>query len=398
VTKESLPLLRENLCMCEDMMTRPYQTCRRCVMDTTDPEIEFDTQGVCNHCHTYDELIATKTLTGESGQKRLSEIVTQINRAGAKKPYDCVIGVSGGVDSSYAAYKASELGLRPLAVHVDNGWNSELATKNVELLVEHLKMDLHTEVPDCEEFRDLQLSFLKSSTPDSEFPTDHAIVACLRLAAKRIGVKYIISGANVRTETHLPTAWTWVPGQYDWRYIRSVHEQFGTVELKTFPHLDLWTYKRLQLTQSWIDILNYLDYVKKDAIAALQQSIEWKYYDSKHFESIYTRFVHGYILPRKFGYDTRKSHLSSLICAGEITREAALEELRGEPYSLELQEEDRALVVARLGLTDGQFEAILKLPPKSYWDYPSHAPFYGNAIYRGLSAIYRRIGRKEHDV
>jgi N-acetyl sugar amidotransferase len=367
-------------------------------MDTTDPEIQFDAQGVCNHCHTYDDLIATKTLSGEAGRRRLAKIVPEIKRAGAGKPHDCVIGVSGGVDSSYAAYKASELGLGPLAVHVDNGWNSELATKNVELLMEYLHMDLHKEVLDWQEFRDLQLSFLKSSTPDCEFPTDHANVACLRLAARRIGVKYIISGANVRTETHLPQAWTWVPGQYDWRYIRSVHEQFGTVELKTYPHLGLWTYKHLQLTQSWIDILNYLDYVKKDAIGVLQRSIDWRYYDSKHFESIYTRFVHGYILPRKFGYDTRKSHLSSLICAGEMRREAALEELRGEPYSLELQEEDRALVVTRLGLTDDQFEAIMKLPPKSFWDYPSYAPLYDSAIYQGLSAIYRRIGRKEQDV
>jgi len=368
-------------------ISRPYRICTRCVMDTTDPDIRFDEQGVCNHCHTYDRHVRRYIFTGEIGQRKLDELVSRIKREGRNKKYDCVIGVSGGVDSTFVAYKVKKLGLRPLAVHVDNGWDSELAVRNIELAIERLDIDLYTHVLYWEEFKDLQLAFLKASTPDSEIPTDHAIFSVLRQMAEKVGVKYILTGMNVRTESHLPQGWS--QGHWDWRYIQSVHKQFGTVELKTYPHVDLWTQFRYLLTQEWIDFLNYIDYRKRDALAILEREIGWKYYGGKHYESIYTRFYQGYILPKKFGYDKRRSHLSSLICSGEIRREAALKELEKETYPPELQAEDRSYVIKKLGLTDKEFQAIMNLPRKSYWDYPSYGRLYNSWLYKMLGRMYR---------
>lgn len=371
-------------------MTRPYQICARCVMDTTDPDIQFDESGVCNHCYEYDIRVKKKIFTGEEGKRKLELIVNDIKRAGVKKDYDCVIGVSGGVDSTYLAYKVKQMGLRPLAVHLDNGWDSELAVKNIELVLKKLDIDLHTLVLDWEEFKDLQLAFLKASTPDSEIPSDHAIFASMCHTAEKIGVNYILLGNNTRTETHLPSAWS--QGHLDWKYIKSIHQQFGTTPSKTFPHLNLWTYFRYRATQEWVYILDYLDYVKQDAMDIIQRELNWKYYGGKHYESIYTRFYQGYILPQKFGYDKRKSHLSSLICSREITREEALAELEKPTYSPALQEEDQEYVVKKFGLTDEEFEKIMNLPKKSYGDYPSYgSQFFQTSLYKGILAAYRLL-------
>jgi N-acetyl sugar amidotransferase len=370
-------------------MTRAYQICTRCVMDTTDPDIQFDENGVCNHCHEYDLRISKKVFTGAEGKRRLDQFVTDIKRDGKNKDYDCVIGVSGGVDSTYVAYKVKELGLRPLAVHLDNGWDSELAVKNIENALKKLNIDLHTYVLDWEEFKDLQVAFLKASTPDSEIPSDHAIFASMCQTAEKIGTKYILMGYNTRTETHLPSAWS--QGHLDWKYIKSVHQQFSVTELKTFPHLNLWTYFRYRSTQKWINILDYLDYIKEDAMDLLQQELGWKYYGGKHYESIYTRFYQGYILPKKFGYDKRKTHLSSLVCSGEMSREEALAELKKEPYPCELQEEDKTYVIKKLSLTDEEFENIMNLPKKTYGDYPSSFKFYKSPIYKGIVTVYRSL-------
>jgi hypothetical protein len=205
--------------------------------------------------------------------------------------------------------------------------------------------------------------------------------------AAKFGVKYVIAGYNVRTESHLPKAWS--QGHFDWRYIQSVHHQFGTVKLKTFPHVNMLAYFRYKASQQWINILDYIDYVKKDAMQILEQELGWKYYGGKHYESIYTRFYQGYILPKKFGYDKRRMHLSSLICAGEISRAEALRELEKEPYPLELQAADKEYVIKKLGLSEAEFEAIMTLPKKSYHDYPSYARFYTSALYRGLAELYK---------
>ncbi len=364
-----------------------YQICTRCVMDTTDPEIEFDEKGVCNHCHYYDERLKNKVFTGEEGRRRLAKIVDDIKREGAGKDYDCVIGVSGGVDSTYVAYKVKELGLNPLAVHLDNGWDSELAVKNIEQVLKKLKIDLYTHVIDWEEFKDLQLAFLKASTPDSEIPTDHAIVSLMCQMTAKIGVKYIVMGYNTRTETHHAKAWS--QGHYDWKYIKSVHQRFGRTKLVTFPRMDIWTYLRYRTTQKWINILDYLDYVKKDAMRILQEDLGWKYYGGKHYESIYTRFYQGYILPKKFGYDKRRMHLSSLICSGEMTREEALVELKKEPYPVELQEEDKTYVIKKFDITEAEFERIMNLPQKSFHDYPSYDRLFNSTIYQSVRGVYR---------
>lgn len=363
--------------------------CKKCVMDTTDPNIVFDEEGICNHCRSYDRLIKEAVFTGEDGRRKLDAIIENIKREGANKEYDCIIGVSGGVDSTYVAYQVKELGLRPLAVHLDNGWDSELAVKNIENTLTKLGIELYTHVIDWTEFRDIQLSFLKASTPDAEIPSDHAINALMYQTAKRLGVKYMIFGENYRTESHLPAAWS--RGHLDWKYIKSVHKQFGSVPIKTFPHLNfkiqLHGYGEFQK----VDILNYLDYVKKDAMQVIQRDLGWKYYGGKHYESIYTRFYQGYILPQKFGYDKRKSHLSSLICSGETTRAEALQELENETYPADLQEQDREYVIKKLGLTEESFEAIMNLPKKTFWDYDSYARLTQTKMYKGARKIYRAV-------
>ena len=370
-------------------MSFEYRMCTRCVMDTTDPDIVFDENGVCNHCHTYDRMVREYVVDGEEGLRQLEQTAQKIRKDGQGKKYDCVIGVSGGVDSTYVAYRVKKLGLRPLAVHLDNGWDSELAVKNIEETLKRLDIDLYTEVLDWEEFKDLQVSFLRASTPDSEIPTDHAINALLGNLAQKIGVKYVIIGSNVRTETHLPRAWS--QGHLDWKYIREIQKRFGTQPFRTFPHIGFFTYYLRMVTQKRVEILNYLGYNKKEALRVLQEELGWRYYGGKHYESIYTRFYQGYILPEKFGFDKRRSHLSSLVCSGEVTREQALEELKVPTYAPSMQEEDREYVVKKLGLTDAEFAAIMSAPRKSYWDYPSYGHFMKNPLIQKMVPFVKRI-------
>jgi N-acetyl sugar amidotransferase len=371
-----------------------FRVCTRCVMDTTDPDISFDENGICNHCKSYDSLVAKHVYQGDNGQQRLNALAEKISSEGVGKDYDCIIGVSGGVDSTFVAYLTKKLGLRPLAVHLDNGWNSELAVKNIENVLNKMDIPLYTNVLDWEEFRDLQVSFLKASTPDSEIPTDHAIMATLYHAAEMVGTRYVILGFNARTESHLPREWS--QGHWDWRYIRSIQSKFGKASLNTFPHLNIWQYHRRIYHQCWLNLLNYVDYVKKDAMKVMESELGWCYYGGKHYESIYTRFYQGYILPRKFGYDKRKSHLSSLICSGEITRDEAVEELRQETYSPEMQAEDRDYVIKKLGFDDKDFVNIMNLPHKTYADYPNYGLLFHSLPYRALMAFSRKMLSKSH--
>jgi N-acetyl sugar amidotransferase len=354
-------------------------------MDTTDPNIVFDENGVCDHCHAYDQNTAIGLFSGDEGKRKSEEIVRKVKEAGKNKEYDCIIGVSGGVDSSFVAYKVKELGLRPLAVHLDNGWDSELAVKNIERLLNHLKIPLYTHVIDWEELKDLQISFLRASTPDSEIPSDHAIFALMIKMAKKYKVP-VITGMNMKTESHVPRAWS--QGHLDWRYIKSVHKRFGKFKLKTFPHFHIWTFFLYFWSGNWIHLLNYLDYKKEAAKKFLIDELGWKDYGWKHHESIYTRFYQGYILPKKYGYDKRKTHLSSLICAGEISRESALEELKNEPYPIEMQSQDKEYVIKKFDLTAKKFENIMNQPHKSYNDYPNYQFLY--FLYNLLSLIYRK--------
>jgi N-acetyl sugar amidotransferase len=371
------------------MVENRYQVCSRCVMDTTDPEITFDENGVCNHCHYYDKAMSYFVPIGDNAKEKLNKIVNDIKKTGKNGKYDCVIGVSGGVDSTYTAYMVVKLGLRPLAVHLDNGWDSELAVKNIEHILKKLNIDLFTYVIDWEEFKDLQIAFLKASTPDSEIPSDHAIIAILYRIAKKNHIKYLITGTNYRTETHLPAAWS--QGHSDWKYIKSIHKRFGSIPLKTFPrrnivsvYLDNFLFKR-------VNILDYIDYHKNNAMKIIERELDWKYYGGKHYESIYTRFYQGYILPKKFNFDKRKSHLSSLTCSKEITRDDALLELKKETYPVEVQKEDRTYVIKKLGLSEEEFDAIMRQPTKTFWDYPSFGKWRKKAIYRIALKWYRLI-------
>lgn len=370
-----------------------YRMCTKCVMDTTDPNIVFDENGICSHCHAYERDIKNNVFTGEEGTKRIKEIVARIREEGKNKEYDCLIGVSGGVDSSFLAYKVKEFGLRPLAVHLDNGWDSAQAASNIRKVLNKLGINLYTHVIDWEEFKDLQLSFLKSSTPDSEIPSDHAIIALMTRMASKIGVRYIISGHNFRTETHLPPAWS--QGHFDWRYIKNVHRQFGTLPLKTFPHITPYVFIRYLYLQKWVFLLNYIDYNKTEAMKILENELGWVYYGGKHYESIYTRFYQGYILPVKFGYDKRKAHLSSLICSGEITRDEALEELKKDTYPKEMQEQDKIFLLKKFGITDDEFEAIMNAPKKTYWDYPSYGKIFASPQYKALLNVLKSIRGKK---
>ena len=366
-------------------MSSTYRICERCVMDTSDPEIQFDDDGICNHCRKMVQLLSTIV---NPDPNLLQMTVETIRREGRSKRYDCILGISGGVDSTYAAYLVKRLGLRPLAVHLDNGWDSELAVKNIENILNLLGIDLYTHVLDWDEFRDLQLAFLRAGTPDCEIPTDHAIWAVLYQVAKREGVRHIISGMNIRTEGILPSTWTY--GAYDWRYIRSVHAKHGTVPLRSFPRFTLtdrfmnYLVRRLRVFR----VLDHIDYRKQDAMAVIQKELGWRDYGGKHGESIYTRFYQAYILPTKFSIDKRRAHLSALIVSGQTSREKALSEILQAPYSQQVLMEDREYTIRKLGLSAVEFEKIMVATPRSHRDFHSH-----ESLLRNISTCIR-IGRR----
>ncbi|PKP61394.1 MAG: N-acetyl sugar amidotransferase [Candidatus Altiarchaeales archaeon HGW-Altiarchaeales-1] len=355
-------------------MEREYKICNRCIMDTSDHDIQFDEKGLCNHCKKYEERVEKELYyKHKDGEQKLNQLVNQIKEKGKNKEYDCIIGVSGGVDSTFVAYIVKKLGLRPLAVHLNNGWNSEISERNIENTCKALDIDLYTSVPDWEEFKDLQLSFLKSSVSNSEIPTDHAIIAFLFQVASERGIPYIIRGHNIVTEAILPSSWGYDSG--DLKFINGIHNKFGKVKLKTFPHynlIDMFNYIFIKKIK-FIPILNYIKYDKKEAMRIIEKELGWRYYGGKHYESIYTRFFQGYILPKKFGIDKRRAHLSTLICSGQMTRDEALEEMKKDPYPTEeMMNDDKEYVIKKLGLTEKEFEKIMSLPIKTFTDYPNN--------------------------
>lgn len=362
------------------------RVCTRCVMDTTDPDITFDADGICNHCHTYDRLVASTVRSGAEGERQLAVAVEKIRRDGAGKAYDCAIGISGGVDSTFVAYKVKQLGLRPIAVHLDNGWDSEIAATNISSALRALGVDLETLVIDWEEFKDIQLAFLRAGVPDCEIPSDHAIVSSVHKVAAEHSIRHTIWGYNTKTETHLPKAWS--RGHLDWRYIRGIHKQFGSGRVRTFPHLNFMGSLGIFRAAN-LNLLDYVDYVKADAMALLQRDLGWRSYGGKHHENIYTRWYQGWFLPTRFGYDKRKTHLSSLICSGQITRDTAREELMQPTYSIELQRADTDYVIKKFGLTDTSFAAIMDAPRKTFNDYASYAKLREGRPYQLARSIYR---------
>jgi len=344
-------------------------------MDTSDPKIVFDKEGNCNHCHRYFQRVTTEIGPLEEREARLAAIVNRIRQESRGQSYDCIAGVSGGVDSTFVIHKLKELGLRPLAVHFDNGWNSELAVANIKNALDRLKIDLHTYVVDWEEFKNLQLSFLKASVPNCEIPTDHAITATLVKTARMVGTRYVINGSNVATEGILPISWVYY--SHDLYHLKALHRRFGTTPLKTFPSISLpsFTLQIILGRYRMVNLLNYLDYEKAAAVDVLKRQLGWQYYGGKHYESIFTRWYQGYYLPVKFGFDKRRAHLSALVCAGQITREQGLTELQHDPYADNDLISDTDFVLKKLSLTPDQLEGLVRAPNRSHLDYPNSNRF-----------------------
>ena len=370
-----------------------YRQCAISVMDTiSDPDIVFDEKGICNYYYEFQKQYADNVFTGSDGVNKLVAIADQIKEEGKNKPYDCIMGLSGGVDSTYVAYLAKQHGLRPLAVHFDNGWNSELAVQNIENIVQRLGIDLHTFVINWNEFRDLQLAYLKASVIDIEAITDHAIFATLYRLAGEKGIKYILSGTNVQTENTLPKSW--IHPKTDHINIKSIHKLFGTVPLKTFPFMDAKVkryYQQIKGVTS-VSVLNYQEYNKAHVKELIQKELHWRDYGGKHYESIWTRFYQGYILPTKFKVDKRKAHLSDLIFSNQITKEEALKELEKPIYPQEQFNVDFEFVLKKLGLSEEEFESIMKKTPRSHYDFDyEKAIELRYPILKPIKYIYRKI-------
>ena len=353
-------------------MGSDYKICSKCVMDTSDKQIRFDVRGVCNHCKDYFAVLNEQLVSGDELKKEFGRLAEKIKMEGQGKEYDCVIGLSGGVDSSYLAYVlVKTYGLKPLAVHLDNGWNSKLAVKNIHNIVSSLDIDLLTHVINWEEFRDMQIAYFKASVLDIEAITDHAISAILYSTADKNDIKYILMGTNRATERILPKSWAF--NKNDLINLRSIHKKYGKIKLKTFPQMGfsrLMYYRSVKKIRN-VGPLDYLSYNKDEAKKEIQKNLKWEDYGAKHHESVFTRFYQGYILPKKFGVDKRRAHLSSLINCGQMKREEALEELKKPAYPLEMQNEDYLYVIKKLGFSKEDFERIMESPVRSHFDFPT---------------------------
>ena len=351
-------------------MAGKYQICKRCIMDTTDPNINFDDKGVCNHCRRYDSIMSQRVPKDEEAKKKVEKIVKEIKDKGVGKKFDCIVGISGGVDSSYVLYKVKELGLKPLAVHLDNGWNSRIATRNIQRLLRALGIELYTYVIDWEEFKDLQKAYIKASVIDIEALTDHAIKSALYKTANNKGIKYIITGTNVKTEGMMGGS-GWGHNKSDYVNILDIHKKYGEKELKTYPVLKLFERIYYQIIKNiqTIELLNYVPYKKTDALKILKEKFKWEDYGNKHGESSFTKFFQNYILPEKFGVDKRRPHLSALINAKEISRNKALEEMKKPLYPESELKIDKEYVIRKLDMTKEEFEKYMKAPRTSHYDF-----------------------------
>ena len=363
--------------------------CNNCVMDSSDSEIIFDEKGVCDHCNTFYAKIRPNWSTDKNGQKQLQQLVGKIKQAGKGKDFDCIIGMSGGIDSSYLTYLAKEkMGLRPLVFHVDAGWNSQEAVNNIEKLVDKLGLDLYTEVIDWEEMKDLQLAFFKSGVPHIDTPQDHAFFATMYKFAEQYDVKYILTGANLSTEC-IRNPIEWMYYQSDSIQLKDIHRKFGVRPLVNFPLTSILHHKVYLPYVKGIRVftpLNYVPYIKQEAIKLLVETFGWQPYPQKHFESRFTKFYEGYWLPKKFGYDTRKVQFSSLILTGQMTREEALEKLQDLPYDESTIKHDFEYVATKLGITVDELQSYMDAPNKTYRDYRSQESLYsvGAKVMKGL--------------
>lgn len=351
---------------------RPYQICANCIMDTSDSGIAFDERGWCDYCNNYHDNIVPNWHPDERGEREIMAQVEQIKRDGKGRDHDCLIGLSGGVDSSYVTYIAKEkFGLRPLLYHVDAGWNSQQAVNNIEKLVDGLDLDLFTEVVDWPEMRDLQLAFFKANVPHLDTPQDHAFFAGLYNFAAKNNVKYILTGANYSTEcVREPLEWHYHAS--DLRQLKDIHRRFGTRPLKKFPLAGIFRFKiwyRFAKGVRVVKPLNSIPFHKEEAMQELVDKFGWQKYAHKHYESRFTRFYESYWLPTKFGYDKRRAHFSSLILTGQLSREDALAKIAVPAYDPETIAEDFEYIATKLGITVEELRAFHGGPKKTFRDY-----------------------------
>lgn len=368
-----------------------YQICTRCVMDTSDEDIVFDEQGICNHCTA--ALMERKAVAYKKGQSEvlLEGILKKIKAKGRKARYDCLVGVSGGLDSSYVAHLAIKMGLRPLLLHIDNGWDSEIAVRNIRNLITALNVDYVSEVIDWESFRQVQLGFLKSSSVDLEMPTDIAILAATYKVAAREGINYIISGSNFSGECILPLTWGYHVSR-DMAYYRHIVNRYSTGKLRRIPVVNIWkeiVYKFVHNIKT-IYLLNYIDYNKEAIRTDLKELYNWESYAGKHHESRITAFWQGYVMPSKYNMDYRRATYSSQICAGQMSRATAIELLAAPPYGNASVAEQTKYISKKFGISVNEMDRYLSLPPKTYKDFPNQYK-----MIRFIFDSYRRIFKKQ---
>lgn len=375
---------------------RPYQMCTRCVMDTSDPAIVFDREGVCNHCHEFDAVTRHGWHPDEHGAKLWQAEIERIKREGEGKPYDSILGLSGGVDSSYLALKVYEAGLRPLVVHVDAGWNSELAVANIEAIVKHCGFDLHTHVINWEDMRDLHLAYLRSGLANQDVPQDHAFFASLYRFAVENGVRTVFSGGNIATEGVWPA--TWHGSAMDVINLKAVHARFGKRKLKSYPTISFLEYyftfpfvRKMRTVRP----LNFMPFDKEAAVKEMAGKFGWRSYGRKHGESLFTKLFQNYILPRRYGYDKRRPHYSSMIASGQLTREEALRKLEEPLYDPEELETDLNYFCKKLRISRAELDEILSAPTRHHtefatWDWRKRV---AKAAQRLLERVRgRRVG------
>lgn len=353
------------------MGNRTYQMCTKCIMDTTDSKITFDENGVCDHCNHYEKEIAPTWSPGTNRFDELEKVAAKIRNDGKNKPYDCIIGMSGGTDSSYLVYIAKEvMNLRPLIYTVDTGWNLNVAVENIEKIVKKLDLDLYTEVVDWNEMSQLQLSFLKASVPYQDLPQDHVIFAGLYNYAVKNKIRYVLTGSNISTECVRPPI-EWVHLN-DLKLIKNIYKKFSGKKLKSVPMCSMFKYRLYYgylKKMKRVAPLDLIDYDKDKVEELLENEFSWKKYENKHYENIFTRFYEGYYMPNKFGYDKRKPHYSNLILTGQMTRAQALDKLQEKPYSEKLMIQDKNYIAKKLKISTVEIDELISKENKTYKDY-----------------------------
>lgn len=373
---------------------RPYRICANCVMDTSDPSLTFDDNGVCVHCNAFYKHVLPNWHTDERGRIQMDAIVAKIKKAGEGKDFDCILGMSGGVDSSYLLHFATTvLGLRPLVFHVDGGWNSEIAVNNIQVMIDKLGLDLYTEVINWEEMKDFQLAFFKSGVPHIDIPQDHAFIATLYKFAEKHKIKYILNGGNISTELGANPREYYYWGT-DMVQIRDIIKRFGSIEMNSYPFSPILRHKiflRYFKGIKRVKLLNYIPYKKSDAVELLTREYGWKPYPQKHFESRFTAFLESYWLPERFGFDVRRVQFSSLILTGQMTREEALQKLSKPPYDPRTIQNEFKYMATKLGISCDELTHYFTMPKKFYWDYANSRRLFniGAYVYSALKIEVR---------